>query len=163
MSDHGPFCPAFTAPKVGRFPAVEATGPCNCKSSSGFDLKKVYYLSGPMAGYPDNNIPAFRKASEELTDAGILVISPHDLVPPQEDPTGVDYLANDFREMCEKCQGIILLRGWPQSQGARAELEIAMTLHWPVYYYENFTLTDMNRIPWIAKTPMSSTLSVQHF
>lgn len=101
-----------------------------------------------MAGYPDNNIPAFRKAAEELTDAGILVISPHDLVPPQEDPTGVDYLANDFREMCEKCQGIILLRGWPQSQGARAELEIAMTLHWPVYYYENFTLTDMNRIPW---------------
>jgi len=32
--DHGPFCPAFTAPTIGRFHAVEATGPCTCQPAA---------------------------------------------------------------------------------------------------------------------------------
>lgn len=110
-----------------------------------FDFDKIYYLSGPMAGYPEHNFPAFQKAMEELEESGVLIRSPHKMKPPMANPTDQDYLAHDFAQMCMRCDGIILLQGWPQSVGARAELEIAMTLKWPVYYYEDWTLYDMNR------------------
>ena len=35
MSEHGPFCPAFTAPAIGIFPAIEVIGECTCGSSFG--------------------------------------------------------------------------------------------------------------------------------
>lgn len=114
--------------------------------STRIDLHKTFYLSGPMAGYDDLNFPAFVKASEELRDAGVKIISPNELSPEVGIPaTGEDYLANDFAVMARDCQGIILLKGWPRSVGARAELEIALTLKWPVYYYHDFTLINMNR------------------
>lgn len=112
------------------------------------DIDKTYYLSGPMAGYDEHNFPAFDKATAELRDTGLLIMSPHELILPQDpDPKleGRDYLANDFAMMSSHCQGIILLKGWPTSTGARAELEIALTLKWPVFYYHNFTLTSMNK------------------
>lgn len=36
--DHGPFCPGFSAPKIGRFPAIEATGECKCRPPTVTDL-----------------------------------------------------------------------------------------------------------------------------
>ena len=110
-----------------------------------FAFDRTYYLSGPMAGYPELNFPAFDEAAEDLRAAGIEIISPAELVLDKDDPCNEDYLANDFSVMAAQCQGIILLKGWPSSTGARAELEIALTLKWPVYYYENFVLIDMNR------------------
>jgi hypothetical protein len=47
--------------------------------------------------------------------------------------------------MVEHCSGIILLRGWPQSRGARLELSTAVALDWPVYYYDQGVLHCMNR------------------
>jgi len=111
------------------------------------DKDKTFYISGPMAGYEDLNFPAFEAAVIQLQDAGLKVLSPHMLALPGEpDPAkeGRDYLANDFMHMAKSCQGIILLKGWPRSVGARAELEIALTLKWPVYYYNDWTLTNMN-------------------
>lgn len=110
-----------------------------------FDFGRCYYLSGPMAGYENHNFPAFEKAAGELRDAGVMILSPHELTPPIDLPTDADYLKHDFQQMLIHCKGIILLRGWPQSTGARAELEVAMTLKWPVYYYEGWVLHDMNR------------------
>jgi hypothetical protein len=39
------------------------------------------------------------------------------------------------------------MNGWPQSKGARAELEIALTLGWPVYFYDTEAkmITNMNK------------------
>lgn len=108
------------------------------------DLDRYYYLSGPMSGYPELNFPAFKRATAELEESGVKVVSPHTLKPPQTDPTDQDYLANDFAVMSRECRGIILLRGWPSSVGARAELEIALTLKWPVYYYDDYTIISMN-------------------
>jgi Domain of unknown function (DUF4406) len=110
----------------------------------GFDFSKTYYLSGPMAGYEELNFPAFDEAAEDLRAAGISIISPAEIAIDKVDPTDEDYLANDFAVMASQCEGIILLQGWPASKGARAELEIALTLKWPVYYYENYVLIDMN-------------------
>jgi hypothetical protein len=117
-------------------------------SSTEIDLERVFYLSGPMMGYAELNFPAFTKAAGELRDAGMKIISPHELILPTDpdpDMEGLDYLANDFAVMARDCNGIILLKGWPRSVGARSELEIALTLKWPVYYYHKFTLTNMNK------------------
>lgn len=110
------------------------------------DRDRVFYLSGPMAGYEKLNFPAFDHAAEVLRNGGLTIVSPHELEY-KGDPAkeGLDYLANDFAVMAKECNGIILLRGWPASRGARAELEIALTLKWPVYYYHDFQLIDMNK------------------
>jgi hypothetical protein len=112
------------------------------------DAEKIFYLSGPMAGYPDLNFQAFEKAAHTLRVSGLHIVSPHELkLPGEPDPgkEGLDYLANDFAVMSSACQGIILLKGWPRSRGACAELDIALALKWPVYYYDEFQLIDMNK------------------
>jgi len=115
--------------------------------SNSMDTRRTFYLSGPMQGYHEFNFPAFTKAAQELRDAGLTIVSPNELKLPEGTVAtgeGLEFLANDFAVMAAKCQGIILLRGWPASKGARAELEIALTLKWPVYYYDDYTLVSMN-------------------
>lgn len=116
----------------------------------GFDYKLTYYVSGPMQGYLENNFPAFARITEALREAGILCLSPHEI-------EHGDYIAwqaflrRDIYEMTRKCQGIILIKGWPQSQGAGLESNIAIRLNYPTYYFhehaDNLTakLVDMNR------------------
>jgi hypothetical protein len=113
-----------------------------------FDL--TYYLSGPMTGYDEYNYPAFEAACQTLRATGISIESPHENpAPPTRDAMTEAEIWSYYMEVCykqmDKCQGIILMKGWPQSTGARQELEIAMQKEWPVWYYHNFQLTNMNR------------------
>lgn len=122
------------------------------------DRNIVYYDSGPMMGYPENNFPAFAYAAEELREASLLIVSPHEIganLTPEVELPWQDYLREDIKVMMENCGGIILLDGWPQSKGARLELEVAMSLAWPVYLFHKGsgdtrgefanTLIDMNK------------------
>lgn len=102
------------------------------------------YLSGPMAGYADNNFPAFQSAFNTLTEQGHVILSPHHIAHP-EGSQWVDFLRRDLSVMLEQCHGIVLLKGWPQSKGARLELTTALALDWPVYYFEAGMLVPMNR------------------
>ena len=102
------------------------------------DLHITYYISGPMAGYPDLNFPAFQRAKDALTLCGYSVFSPHD-VDHGETTEWADFLRNDIKIMMERCSGIILLRGWPQSKGSRLELATAVALNWPVLYFDGRT------------------------
>lgn len=114
--------------------------------STSSEKARVYYLSGPMAGYPELNYPAFECAANELRIGwGFTVISPNELTPPTMDPKmeGLDFLAWDIHIMTRDCNAIILLKGWPASKGARAELEVALTLKWPVFYYDRRRLISM--------------------
>jgi hypothetical protein len=104
----------------------------------------IHYLSGPMAGYPENNFPAFQQAQDELTSLGYSVLSPH-TINHGATVEWADFLRRDIAIMVEHCSGIILLRGWPQSRGARLELSTAVALDWPVYYYDQGVLHCMNR------------------
>lgn len=93
------------------------------------------YLAGPMAGYPENNFPAFHKAAKELRDQGYEVLSPAELeknenfVPsgkPTADLRAV--LALDMAYICKKADAIALLPGWENSKGAFAEWALARAL-----------------------------------
>lgn len=112
-----------------------------------FNFEATYYLSGPMAGYKENNFPAFESAARDLRAFGVKIFSPHE-VKQEGGMMWADYLAADISGMLEaKCTGIILLRGWPSSKGAWLELQIAVALGFPVYYFDakTFVLIDMNR------------------
>lgn len=113
-----------------------------------FDL--TYYLSGPMTGYEKYNYDHFEHSATVLENTGLKIESPHrnpwpegheDMLPSQ---LWREMMSLAIRQM-ERCQGIIMLRGWPASKGACKELEFALAHSWPVYYYHDFQLIDMNR------------------
>lgn len=103
----------------------------------------MYYISGPMSNMPDHNFPYFHLVADVCRKTGLTVTSPAE-VPINHPAPWADCLKADIVEMM-KCDGIILLKGWPQSRGARMELEIALSLEFPTYYLHGWTLLDMNR------------------
>lgn len=108
------------------------------------DLELTYYFSAPMSGYEEYNYPYFERVVTHLRSSGIKIVSPHEVKPPvfpelldiSEKELWKWYLEKDLVLMIQNTQGIILGKGWPESRGARVELEIAMTLGRPVFYYE---------------------------
>lgn len=85
-----------------------------------------HYLAGPMTGYPEFNIPAFRLAKEELEKLGFQIQLPFDIDNEQKDWQWGDYLAEDIRLICNECTGMILMPEWERSRGAKLELAAAL-------------------------------------
>lgn len=89
----------------------------------------ILYVSGPMAGYPEHNFPAFNAAAAALRNKGYVVLNPaeHQLAPglPRE-----DYLRADLKLVLES-HGVALLPGWEPSWGANAEVATAHTIAIP--------------------------------
>lgn len=116
-----------------------------------FDRDLVYYLAGPMTGFPEYNFPAFDKAAKALREAHIKVMSPHEVnyneVERGSLPRKV-YLKTGLQLLMD-CTGIILLPGWSRSAGAVAEMNVAHWLEMPMYQYGEGYLVCMSggRIP----------------
>lgn len=90
------------------------------------------YIAGPMRGYPEHNIPAFRLAAERLRSAGFDVVSPVEIGDAwaggdQSAHAPEDYVRRDLDELLT-CEAIALLPGWERSTGARCEAAVAVTL-----------------------------------
>ena len=115
------------------------------------DFELTYYISGPMSGYIHHNFPAFEDAARVLRDTGLKIVSPHETPTPpgfasmSEEERWKVMVDLDIQAMREQCSGIIMLKGWPQSRGARAEIAVAFELNWPVWYYHDYQLTNMNK------------------
>lgn len=109
--------------------------------------KRVLYIAGPMRGVAWFNYPMFDRVAKELREAGNEVISPADEDRKQD---GFDPFANpayhtagncvfphdmDFGKTVRRCldavlrcDEIVLLPGWEGSNGAVAELTLAIWL-----------------------------------
>lgn len=85
-------------------------------------MSKRVYISGPMAGIPEHNFPAFHAAAAELRAAGYEVVNPAEI--DRSGSSWEDCLRADLREMCT-CDSIALLPGWEGSKGANLELHVA--------------------------------------
>jgi len=113
-----------------------------------FDYGRTYYLSGPMSGYPAYNYPAFHAAAHELRISGIKIESPAENPWPKDPENYTEEQFWHYRmelslAQMHRCQGIILLQGWPYSRGARIELDVMAKRKLPVWYYNNWSLVRM--------------------
>lgn len=93
---------------------------------------KWIYLSGPMTGIPDHNIPAFNAKAEYLRSLGFWVVSPPELCPETDRPWEY-YMRHDLRAMMD-CNVIYCLEGWQRSRGAGIEHALARLLGFEVVY-----------------------------
>lgn len=112
------------------------------------------YLAGPMRGIPEFNFPAFHAAAKALRDEGHFVFSPaekdnerHGTDISKGNHTGDELqasgehgfslrvaLAADMKFICEEADGIVMLPGWENSKGAKAEKATAEALNLPVRF-----------------------------
>lgn len=129
----------YTVPNAYQADAEPITEP--------IERKRVLYIAGPMRGIAFFNYPMFDRVAKELREAGNEVISPADEDRKQD---GFDPVANpayhtadncifpeemDFGKTVRRCldavlrcDEIVLLPGWEASNGAVAELTLAMWL-----------------------------------
>lgn len=102
-------------------------------------MQDAIYIAGPMAGYPDHNFPAFRRAALHLRRAGHRVVSPHEVtlpcgcadLPPQcgaVDHAWEDLLRFDLIALLSHASRVAVLPGWEDSRGAALETFVAERL-----------------------------------
>lgn len=118
-------------------------------------MTKPLYIAGPMTGIPQFNFPAFETAATALREAGYNITSPHENDTPevqqaawasadgQLDASGKiagetwgDILARDVKLVADGVSGLVLLKGWGKSRGARLEAFVALLCGLPFYSFE---------------------------
>lgn len=95
--------------------------------------RKTIYIAGPIRGMPGNNYEAFKTAHQRLTEQGWYTINPFDLTLAFGMPADVQSNPSLLRAVMDAelaaiphLDAIYLLRGWEKSEGARAELAVAL-------------------------------------
>ena len=110
-------------------------------------MPKKIYIAGPMRGYKLYNFPAFDAAEARLRRLGYDVVNPAALdrargIHPEtfpkdwdwyQTPEGFDLkvVALECLRQVSECDGVLLLEGWQDSQGAYAEQSLAAWLRLP--------------------------------
>lgn len=84
------------------------------------------YLSGPMTGRPDLNLPAFTTAAAQLRAAGFEVVNPAELVLDPGTPYG-QCMRIDIAALVT-CQALAQLPDWSESRGAGVEFAVARAI-----------------------------------
>lgn len=99
------------------------------------EVKTIAYIAGPMRGYDQFNFPAFLEAAEKLRDAGYVVLSPaeHDLAGGFDPTRPMEEQGFDLRDALLwditavlNSDLVVVLNGWEASQGAQAEIAVAL-------------------------------------
>ena len=112
--------------------------------------KKRIYIAGPMRGYEYFNYPAFNRAADAIRNDPELcdiwhVCNPaeigNDFTPTPDDlakaPDLLERLMEFELAVVKSCDAIYLLRGWEKSEGARAELRVALDNKLEIYTEES--------------------------
>lgn len=96
-------------------------------------MTKMVYIAGPMRGYEDNNNKAFDDAERKLIVDGFRAVNPKNMnfvfhLLYQDDGFDKRLKAAMQAELAAIpfCDAIYLLEGWEESEGARAELKVAL-------------------------------------
>jgi len=88
------------------------------------EAKKKVYISGPMTGIEGFNYPEFDMVAQKLEEMEMIPINP------TRQPDGLtyqQYMEYAFLDV-KNADALLLLDGWEDSKGARAEVEFAKSL-----------------------------------
>lgn len=91
------------------------------------------YIAGPMRGVHDYNYPRFNEEARRLRKAGHEVVNPAENFDGRQDLPRHKYLARGVQDLILNCDSIGVLPGWELSEGARLEVQIALSLGYPIY------------------------------
>lgn len=92
----------------------------------------VIYVSGPMSGLLNNNVPAFNAAAKALRELRYKVVNPAELDKGEPCRTWEDCLRRDIRHLTH-CTDVATLKGYKKSRGATLEILIAKALSFEVH------------------------------
>lgn len=99
------------------------------------------YISGPMSGLPIEDIEYnFRIGLLEVGMMGFNPINPANIC--RMNLSYEEFMAIDEYILTQACEGIYMLRGWEDSEGAREELQIAKTMGLKIMYQAE----EMNKV-----------------
>lgn len=90
------------------------------------------YLCGPMSGYPEHNIPLFKRVTATLREMKMTIVSPVECLEFDPKHTWADYMKADIRELMG-CDSMLLLPGYGESKGATLELLLGVWLDYKIY------------------------------
>lgn len=97
-------------------------------------MSRTVYLSGPMRGKPDLNRPLFDTVAAGLRRHGWTVHTPFDK---RVDGAPInELLLMDLTVICTPVDAIVTLPGWDESDGATAEVVVAVAIGVPVWELE---------------------------
>lgn len=109
-------------------------------------MRTRVYIAGPIFGRPNNNIEAFARVEDRLRQEGFAPVNPHYVAPwrhggscpvgrpgAEGEHTAPCYMRADLIALLQ-CDGIYLMEGWEQSQGARVEYLVARTAGLAIRY-----------------------------
>lgn len=99
------------------------------------------YIAGPITNNPDYK-KQFCDAEDFVRKRGHSVMNPAWIVPGKE--FSYDDYISVSKSMLQVCDGILLLRNWENSDGARKEMFYAMDHNYHIFY-------DVNHIPDYSK------------
>jgi hypothetical protein len=99
-------------------------------------MDDVVYISGPMAGIPELNYPAFFRAEKHIVALGYEVENPaRNPEPPCKSWEG--YMRLSIIQLM-RCRILVRLPGWDNSNGANMENEIAQRLNFKIFDLHTF-------------------------
>ncbi len=112
-------------------------------------MKKIV-LSGPMTGLKNYNFEAFDNAAVDLARQGFRVFNPADLGRTAlKNFHEVEVGSLAYKELMEECKRhietcdiLVLLNGWENSNGAKAEVEYALSLGKSIEVYKPLLCAD---------------------
>lgn len=97
----------------------------------------LLYVAGPYRGNVEENIAKAREAAMAVWEAGHYAICPHLNTAHFDRDTQVDeqHFLNGTMEMMRRCDGLVVLPGWQQSEGTLGEMAEANDLGLPMWFY----------------------------
>jgi hypothetical protein len=94
---------------------------------------KRIYISGAIAHHDiAERMRAFLRAAEYIRKQGGTPVNPFDNSVPQ-DADWREHMRADIHVLTD-CDGILMLRGWEQSKGAKLEFDVATSCGLEVWY-----------------------------
>lgn len=95
------------------------------------------YVSGPMTGLPQKNVPAFNAATRKLRARGFQVVNPAELDKSDPCANWIEYLRRDLKWLLT-CDAIATLPRWKNSKGANLEIHVGKELSFPIHTVEYY-------------------------